>query len=846
MFKFYVLSLVSLSLVSALPNDFLSTFHSSTTCDNGLDDTTSSIIAPQQLCQSTGHGKSYAVFCSPDSNNGTAVYCEDSQCSVGCVDAPFLSGQCLVGSFGASAQSFTCLSTSSTIVAEPGCDRCQVSYHADKACRLGLSLSRSIVDVPLGLCQVDSPTTSWLVTGNETHSNIAFCSDANCGTCDTRIVTSNECFLNGNSNLRIQCGKECTDSSDEKTFPSLELPILGSFPPSLSFTDLELERMPFDFKATFFSSGTCSSTDSQSTIIAQQNFCQQSGGKSYQVFCDDNLNLNNGTVIFYSDQLCSLDANKVFFENGQCLASASSNDIGATGIAWQCLKTKNTKVAPPTNGRCAVSFFELDGCKGNDRSIVDVVSGICQVDGERSWMIMRNDTDSTAVIAWCDDSMCSQCPLTSVIARDQCIGSNGDGPSGPGSRGVRAICSSNSLPPLTVTPTLLPKPTTTSKPLTDPYAIRPPRRPTSSPSPAPVVRGPVIDPYAVRPPPRRPSMSPSAAPIVRGPVVVDPYKGLFENKLVVDPYNMIPRRKPSMSSSPVVMPSIMPAVPTINVAQPRPVDQYAVRPTRRPSMSPSPAPVVRGPVTDPYAVRPPPRRPSTSPSAAPILSQPRPVDPYNTKPVNVAQPRPVDPYNTKPVNVAQPRPVDPYNTKPVNVAQPRPVDPYNTKPVNVAQPRPVDPYNTKPVNVAQPRPVDPYNTKPVNVAQPRPVDPYNTKPVNVAQPRPVDPYNTKPVNVAQPRPVDPYNTKPVNVAQPRPVDPYNTKPVNVAQPRPVDPYNNMPLLSQPRPIDYSQFGSDLRRYDDIYERNNDISLDNYYGFVYPDYRMPQFNRMKQY
>jgi hypothetical protein len=570
-----------------------------------------------------------------------------------------------------------------------------------------------------------------------------------------------------------------------------------------------LERMPFDFKATFFSSGTCSSTDTQSTIIAQQNFCQQSGGKSYEVFCDDTL--NNGTVIFYSDQLCSLDANKVFFENGQCLASASSNDIGATGITWQCLKTKNTKVAPPTNGRCAVSFFELDGCKGNDRSIVDVVSGICQVDGERSWMIMRNDTDSTAVIAWCDDSMCSQCPLTSVIARDQCIGSNGDGPSGPGSRGVRAICSSNSLPPLTVTPTLLPKPTTTSKPLTDPYAIRPPRHPTSSPSPAPVVRGPVIDPYAVRPPPRRPSMSPSAAPIVRGPVVVDPYKGLFENKLVVDPYNMIPRRKPSMSSSPVVMPSIMPAVPTINVAQPRPVDQYAVRPTRRPSMSPSPAPVVRGPVTDPYAVRPPPRRPSTSPSAAPILSQPRPVDPYNTKPVNVAQPRPVDPYNTKPVNVAQPRPVDPYNTKPVNVAQPRPVDPYNTKPVNVAQPRPVDPYNTKPVNVAQPRPVDPYNTKPVNVAQPRPVDPYNTKPVNVAQPRPVDPYNTKPVNVAQPRPVDLYN--------------------------------NMPLLSQP---DYLQFGSGLRRYDDIYESNNDISLDDYYGFVYPDYRMPQFNRMKQY
>ena len=289
--------------------------------------------------------------------NGTVVYCKDSKCSMGCVDAPFLSGQCLVGgSVGASAQSFTCLPSSSTIVDEPGCDRCQITYHSDSVCRVSDPFSRSIVDIPMGLCQVDSPTSSWIVFGNTSDAQISWCTDSNCASCKpTRSVSRNECFSNGEgSNLRISCGNSCTN------IPVIEIidPVLVGAFPLVQFTDSELEEMPFDFKATYFSSGACSSTDTQSTLIAQQNFCQQSGGRSYQVFCDESL--NNGTVIFYSDQLCALDANMVFFANGQCLASDSNNnDIAATGVSWQCLSTKNTQIAPPTFGRCAVSSSSL-------------------------------------------------------------------------------------------------------------------------------------------------------------------------------------------------------------------------------------------------------------------------------------------------------------------------------------------------------------------------------------------------------------------------------------------------------------------------------------------------------
>jgi len=568
------------------------------------------------------------------------VYCKDSKCSVGCVDAPFNSGQCLVGGVGASAKTFTCLSSSSTTVSTPGCDRCQVSYHSDSTCRISDPFSRSIVDVPMGLCQVESLTSSWIVFGNSTNAAISYCSDMNCEQCKPiRTVSPNECFSNGGSNLRVKCGRECLNN-EKGLFPVLEIidlktPLIVSAFPVVTFTDTELENMPFDFKATYFSSSACSSTDSQSTVIAQQRFCQQSGGRSYQVFCDE-LSAN-GTVIFYSDQLCALDANKVFFADGQCLASSSTNDIDASGVAWQCLTTKNTQIAPPVAGRCAVSFFELEDCKGNDRSIVNVVSGICQVDGERSWMILSNETDATAVIAWCDDSMCQQCPMTTNIARDQCIGSNGEGPSGPGSRGVRAVCGNNMPPPniQAVTPTLPALPQSpTSKPLqtNDPYAVRP-RRPSSPPSPAPVLRGgPAVDPYAVRP--RRPSSSPSPAPVLPS-VSPKPPTLLGNVDKKIDPYNVIPKRRPSSTPSSSSAPTLMPS----------------------PSLIPS-APNVGQPpksIVDPYVMKP------------NVVGQPKSiVDPYVMKPNIVGQPKSiVDPYVMKP-NVGQPKSiVDPYIMKPI-------------------------------------------------------------------------------------------------------------------------------------------------------------------------------------
>lgn len=54
------LFLAGATVATALPFDFLSTFYSSTTCNSGIDDTISTVLAPQQLCHATGDGQSYA------------------------------------------------------------------------------------------------------------------------------------------------------------------------------------------------------------------------------------------------------------------------------------------------------------------------------------------------------------------------------------------------------------------------------------------------------------------------------------------------------------------------------------------------------------------------------------------------------------------------------------------------------------------------------------------------------------------------------------------------------------------------------------------------------------------
>jgi hypothetical protein len=96
----------SLRGLAAPPSDFSATFFGARGCNAGAG-AFSRVTAPQHLCQATADG-SYAVWCADDLANGTVNWCADKACSLGCVAAPFRSGQCLAGDAGAASNSFTC------------------------------------------------------------------------------------------------------------------------------------------------------------------------------------------------------------------------------------------------------------------------------------------------------------------------------------------------------------------------------------------------------------------------------------------------------------------------------------------------------------------------------------------------------------------------------------------------------------------------------------------------------------------------------------------------------------------------------------------------------------------
>ena len=146
--------------------------------------------------------------------------------------------------------------------------------------------------------------------------------------------------------------------------------------------------------ATYFASPACDVSVGQqhSVVLAQQQFCQlgDGGRSSYQVWCaDDGV---NGTLVSFADGSCSGAFATTPFLSNQCLAAGN----GASAVSFQCRVDAMT--APPvlSCGRCQVSWFEVAGCTGNDRAIVDATAGLCQQDGSRSWMIGRDPNSGFA------------------------------------------------------------------------------------------------------------------------------------------------------------------------------------------------------------------------------------------------------------------------------------------------------------------------------------------------------------------------------------------------------------------------------------------------------------------
>jgi hypothetical protein len=193
---------------------------------------------------------------------------------------------------------------------------------------------------------------------------------------------------------------------------------------------------PLDFAASFYSLPGCSGAES--SILAQQTFCQRgvsptSGG--YSVTCNST---EAGVVRFFapSDPACAGTPQlSRSFLSGECLVGEGASP----SLRFTCLPTANTPAPPLDCNRCSLTSYEFVGCAGPDRAVVNVPANTCHpgVGGSGSFLIIpSNANNGDAIVSFCTDASCGNCPIRTPFNSGQCRETSPD----TGSRSITAKC----------------------------------------------------------------------------------------------------------------------------------------------------------------------------------------------------------------------------------------------------------------------------------------------------------------------------------------------------------------------------------------------------------------------
>ncbi len=219
-------------------------------------------------------------------------------------------------------------------------------------------------------------------------------------------------------------------------------PARSTTPSAAALPAVELSALvshPSDFRVTWFWEPGCTIAPTFpgpgdfTGVVAAVGFCQavpRSTDSGYVVQCATDASgarLPRGTFSVCQDfPLCRNCSSVTPFVDEACVGAggekAAQAAFGSASAQFQCLNPLLPSALPPP-GRALISWYELEACGGNDRSLVDVRLGACNrvpLGADGGYKVECAADGSVGLYSVCD-STCGKCSVATPFATDQCM-----------------------------------------------------------------------------------------------------------------------------------------------------------------------------------------------------------------------------------------------------------------------------------------------------------------------------------------------------------------------------------------------------------------------------------------